>query len=211
MDTNSIPPITYDYSGLIASDTEPQFSQQTGLLETDLKHLIPRLEEVRREMRWNLDLYGRGESVPKEKQPFDAGFVMLPEVLLGQDRKILEEMIAVADRLAKEVDRVIVLGIGGSYMGARALMEACCHPYHNELLRKRRGGRPRIYFEGNNVDNDAVQGLLDLVEGDDDWAIVPISKSGGTLEPAVAFRIILEALRKSCKATRKNSAGESCP
>ena len=112
---------------------------------------------------------------------------------------MLDEIIAAADRLAKEVDRVIVLGIGGSYMGARALMEACCHPYHNELLRKRRGGRPRIYFEGNNVDNDAVQGLLDLVEGDDDWAIVVISKSGGTLEPAVAFRVFLEALRKSCK------------
>ena len=123
----------------------------------------------------------------------------LPEQFLDQDRQLLDEIIATADRLAKDVDRVIVLGIGGSYMGARALMEACCHPYHNELLRKRRGGRPRIYFEGNNVDNDAVQGLLDLVEGDDDWAIVVISKSGGTLEPAVAFRVFLEALRKSCK------------
>jgi glucose-6-phosphate isomerase len=88
-------------------------------------------------------------------------------------------------------------------MGARALMEGCCHPYHNELARKRRGGRPRIYFEGNNVDNDAVQSLLDLVEGDDDWAIIVISKSGGTLETAVAFRVFFEALKKSCKGDQE--------
>ena len=93
---------------------------------------------------------------------------------------------------------MVVLGIGGSYMGARALFEACCHPYHNELPRAARSGRPRIYFEGNNVDNDAVAGLLDVLAGDDRWAIVVISKSGGTLETAVGFRIFLDALRKSC-------------
>ncbi len=121
---------------------------------------------------------------------------------MEQDRQLLDRIIATADGLAKDVDRVIVLGIGGSYMGARALMEACCHPYHNELLRKRRGGRPRIYFEGNNVDNDAVQGLLDLVEGDDDWAIVVISKSGETLEPAVAFRVFAGSLAKIVQRRR---------
>ena len=93
---------------------------------------------------------------------------------------------------------MVVLGIGGSYMGARALFEACCHPYHNELSREARNGRPRIYFEGNNVDNDAVAGLLDVLAGDDRWAIVVISKSGGTLETAVGFRIFLDALKKSC-------------
>ncbi len=92
----------------------------------------------------------------------------------------------------------MVLGIGGSYMGARAMFEACCHPYHNELPRPARRDRPRIYFEGNNVDNDSVRGLLDLLEGDDRWAILVISKSGGTLEPAAALRVFLDALRKSC-------------
>ena len=131
-------------------------------------------------------------------QPLDAAFFDLPERLLTEERPLLDRITAVGDRLANEVDRVVVLGIGGSYMGARALFEACCHPYHNEISRQRRGGRPRIYFEGNNVDNDAVQGLLDLVEGSDDWGIIVISKSGGTLETAVAFRIFFEALRKSC-------------
>ncbi|MCA9222529.1 MAG: glucose-6-phosphate isomerase, partial [Planctomycetales bacterium] len=92
--------------------------------------------------------------------------------------------------------------IGGSYMGARALMDACCQPYFNELSRAERGGRPRMYFEGNNVDNDATSGLLKLLGRsgttvDSRWAIVVISKSGGTLETAVAFRHFLAALQES--------------
>ena len=138
----------------------------------------------------------RAALLPEEMQPLDAAFFDLPERLLDEERPLLDQIMAAGDRLAKEVDRVVVLGIGGSYMGARALFEACCHPYHNEISRQRRGGRPRIYFEGNNVDNDAVQGLLDLVEGTDDWGIIVISKSGGTLETAVAFRIFLDALRQ---------------
>ena len=87
------------------------------------------------------------------------------------------------------------------------MMEACCHPYHNELARSARGERPRMYFEGNNVDNDASQGLLDLLgghesSGDDPWAIIVISKSGGTLETAVAFRQFLRTLGESCGNAR---------
>lgn len=191
-------PIAYDYSGLIAPQDAPQLIQQTGLVDADLKWLVPRLASVRQQVLDNLSLYERGGVVPDEMQPLDAGFIGLPERLLDKDRPLLDRITAAGDRLAKEVDRVLVLGIGGSYMGARALFEACCHPYHNEISRNRRGGRPRIYFEGNNADNDAVQGLLDLVEGSDDWGIIVISKSGGTLETAVAFRVFLDALRKSC-------------
>ncbi|MEK6237698.1 MAG: glucose-6-phosphate isomerase, partial [Planctomycetales bacterium] len=115
--------------------------------------------------------------------------------------------------LADTVDRVIVLGIGGSYMGARSLFEALCHPYHNELPRGARGKRPRVYFEGNNVDNDSTQGLLDLLgrekeaaSTDEKWAINVISKSGGTLETAVAFRQLLAALRQSCGRDPKQVA-----
>jgi glucose-6-phosphate isomerase len=98
---------------------------------------------------------------------------------------------------------VVVLGIGGSYMGARALMEACCHPYQNELSRGERGGWPRIYFEGNNVDNDATQGLLDVLgrgpakSVEEHWGLVVISKSGGTLETAAATRQFISVLRQT--------------
>ncbi len=192
-------PIVYDYSGLIAPKDAPQVERYTGITEAELKWLAPRLSSARQEIFDNLGLYSSGAALPEEMQPMDAAFFDLPERLLDEDRDLLDRIIAAGDRLAKEVDRVLVLGIGGSYMGARALFEACCHPYHNEISRQRRGGRPRIYFEGNNVDNDAVQGLLDLVEGADDWGIVVISKSGGTLETAVAFRVFFEALKKSCK------------
>ncbi len=92
-------------------------------------------------------------------------------------------------------------------------MEACCHPYHNELSRGQRGGRPRMYFEGNNVDNDAVQGLLDLLRSgdwsrgvDERWALIVISKSGGTLETAAAFRLFLSALQDACGADQETIA-----
>jgi glucose-6-phosphate isomerase len=191
-------PIAYDYSALIAPQDAPPLVQQTGLVDADLKWLAARLGSVRQQVLDNLALYERGGHVPAEMQPLDAGFITLPERLLNQERPLLDRIEAAGNRLAKEVDRVLVLGIGGSYMGAKALFDACCHPYHNEISRKRRGGCPRIYFEGNNADNDAVQGLLDLVEGSDDWGIIVISKSGGTLETAVAFRVFLEALRKAC-------------
>ena len=190
--------ITYDYSELLAAEDAPALQRDTGILPSDLYWLVPRLEAARKEVLDDTAAWNSGAPVAKEKQPLDAGFFELPERLLRTDRAVVDRVVAVADRLAGEVDRVVVLGIGGSYMGARALMEACCHPYHNELPRQRRNGRPRMYFEGNNVDNDAVCGLLDLLEGADDWALVVISKSGGTLETAAAFRIFFQALKHVC-------------
>jgi glucose-6-phosphate isomerase len=95
------------------------------------------------------------------------------------------------------VDRVVVLGIGGSYLGARALFEALCNSYHNEMTPESRLGVPRIYFEGNNVDNDALADLLELLQNtcvdpelrEERWGVIVISKSGGTLETAAALRV----------------------
>jgi len=183
--------------------------QPGGLSPNDLTALAPKLQAARDEVLADAELWASGKPVPREKEPLDAGFHYLPERLLADlaDNGAASELgriRATADRIANEVDRFVLLGIGGSYMGARALLEACCHPYHNEQSRDARGGRPRIAFEGNNVDNDAVQGLMDLLGRgrqaksiDDRWAIVVISKSGGTLETAVAFRKFLALLRDS--------------
>lgn len=185
---------------------ESVFLPETGLARDDLQKLAPRLESARREVLEDIGLWQQGR-VPKDKEPLDAGFIELPERLLNEYRERRAEselgrILATARRLAERVDRVVVLGIGGSYMGARALMEACCHPYHNELSRAERGGWPRMYFEGNNVDNDASQALMDLLgrgpaaaDVEHRWALVPISKSGGTLETAVATRQFLALLR----------------
>lgn len=181
------------------------------------------MEAARAEVLSDVALWNSGEEVPKEKDPLDAGFIELPERLLDEYRKKgdsseLGQIIACGNRLAEIVDRVVVLGIGGSYMGARALMEGIGHPYHNELARSQRNGRPRLYFEGNNVDNDAAQGLLDVLGRDqvatgvdDAWAIAVISKSGGTLETAVSFRRFLAALKVSCSGDAKRVANHVVP
>jgi len=198
---------------LIAYDPSGVLLPEHGLSSEDLPALTSKLEAARAEVVADGQLWLEGGAVPTEKEPLDAGFYELPERLLAEYREKgaeseVGQIQATADRLAAAVDRVVVLGIGGSYMGARALMEACCHPYHNELPRAARNGRPRISYEGNNVDNDAMQGLFDLLgsETESTWGIAVISKSGGTLETAAAFRILLGKLRDACGGDAKRLA-----
>ena len=188
---SQIRPIQFDPQGSFVSD------------HAQLPTIYSRLEAVREEiLKVDLQLFADG-NVPSKKQPLDAGFIEMPERILEDyrtngDKSELGRILLTAKRIQESVDRVVVLGIGGSYMGARALMECCCQPYFNEYSRAERGGRPRMYFEGNNVDNDWSQGLLQLLRTDPDpWGIVVISKSGGTLETAVAFRQFLSALKAS--------------
>ena len=175
-----------------------------GLAEGDLAAIADKLEAARGEVQFDAVAWSSGEEVPPEKQPLDAGFHMMPNRLLAElsskgNASEVARLKATADRIAGLADRVLVLGIGGSYMGARALLEALCHPYYNEASKEQRGDRPRISFEGNNVDNDAVQGLIDLVRAEGDkWAMTVISKSGGTLETAAATRIFLRELACAC-------------
>ena len=192
-----IPPIRYDASAAMIPGN--------GVSASDLAWLSRRLEAARNEVLDDLALWQSGDEVPKEKVPLDAGFIDMPERLLEEyakkgERSQLARIQAAATHLSSQVDRVVVLGIGGSYMGARALFEACCHPYHNELDRMHRRMQPRMYFQGNNVDNDALAGLLELlgVRSHERWGIIVISKSGGTLETAAAFRFFLDALRQAC-------------
>ncbi len=193
--------LRYETAGIEISPERPAIERETGVVTEDLKWLWPRLLACRDEVLEEVEIKKRGDEVPKEKEPLDSRFIDLPERLLGTERAVLEHIRQTSERFAADLERVVVLGIGGSYMGARALFEACCHPYHNELSRSQRGNRPRLYFEGNNVDNDAVLGLLELLQSEPtaDWGIVVISKSGSTLETAVAFRVFVEALKKHCQ------------
>ena len=195
---------------LISYDPAGVFLPEHGLAPDALDGIAGNLQAARDEILADAQIWIDGGDVLPEKAPLDAGFHQLPERLLTEYRELgdkseLGRIKTTADQLATVVDRVVVLGIGGSYMGARALLEALCHPYYNEVSREIRGGRPRISFEGNNVDNDAMQGLIDLLgrgqvadSVDDRWAIVVISKSGGTLETAASFRVLLDQLRSSC-------------
>jgi glucose-6-phosphate isomerase len=185
--------ITYDPNGV--------FLPSGGISPDDLSKLMPRLTGARDEVLAGVRLWESRGPVPKEKEPLDAGFFGMPDRLLAEfaERGAESEVGRInlaAERLSNAVDSVVVLGIGGSYMGSRALMEALCHEYYNEVAAPMRHGRPRMYFEGNNVDNDALLDLIRLLESRGDrWGIVVISKSGGTLETAVAFRVLLRELR----------------
>jgi len=208
---SKIKPISYSWDGCLLSEN--------GITNEQIQELYPRLQEIRKEIfESELPLFHQGGEIPTAMNPLDAGFIDLPERLLeeydtNRDSSQLNRILDVAKRLRDSVDRVVVLGIGGSYMGARAIMECCCHPYHNLLTRAQRGGRPKIFFEGNNVDNDHSQALIDLLRSsssgqnssdqalcdspDGRWGLVVISKSGGTMETAVAFRQFLRELESS--------------
>ncbi len=196
--------ISFDYTGSLLAET--------GISQSQLDGLAGVLQDIRDQLyQRDLPSFHGGRETDGQRLPLDAGFMDLPDRLLQdydghRDASELGRILAASKRIRDRVDRVVVLGIGGSYMGARALMDACCEPYYNELSRADRGGRPRIYFEGNNVDNDALQGLLHLLRqtGNDPcgnrWAIVVISKSGGTIETATAFRIFLRELESQLGA-----------
>ena len=177
--------------------------------ETTRQSISPALDAARREVLADVELMQAGANVPSDKQPLDAGFIELPAQLLsdagGRNRKqsLVKRIEVAASRMRRQVDRLVLLGIGGSYMGLRALFESLCPPYFNELPRKLRGG-PRLYYEGENLDNDSARALLELLQSEctkpqrlaHRWGIVVISKSGGTLETAAAFRLFRSALEQ---------------
>lgn len=167
------------------------------------------LGAARHEVLSDVELWQSGGEVPPEKDPLDAGFIQWPEELLadmneqGADSLICR-IEACAARLRDTADSVVVLGIGGSYMGMRAMFEALNSRVHNELSREERNGVPRIYFDGWNVDTDHQRALLELLERraeqgsgpESRTAVIVISKSGGTLETAAAFRLYRDMLER---------------
>jgi glucose-6-phosphate isomerase len=195
--------ISYDYQSLLVPPLEEwtpaaELRTQNLLQPARLKELEPRLLQVRSKIATDREL----KAPPPEIAPLDAGFIDLPQKTLDQYRRqgetsVLGRVLGLSGRLRDEVGRVVVLGVGGSYLGGRALFEALRSAHHNELPAKDRQQNPRIYFEGNNVDNDALQELLDLLQvtcvepdnRDERWGVVVISKSGATLETATAYRV----------------------
>ena len=116
------------------------------------------------------------------------GWMDLP---VNYDRDEFAAIQAAAEKIKKSCDIFIVIGIGGSYLGARAVIEFLKSPLYNNLPKN----TPDIYFSGNSISASAMQELLTLCEGKD-VCINVISKSGTTTEPAVAFRIFRGLLEK---------------
>ena len=116
------------------------------------------------------------------------GWVDLPE---HYDRAEFARIQAAAKKIQANSKALVVIGIGGSYLGARAVLELLKSPNYNALPKD----TPDIYFADNGISGEALSELLTMI-GDRDFSVNVISKSGTTTEPAIAFRIFKELLEK---------------
>ena len=117
------------------------------------------------------------------------GWLHLPT---NYDKKEFARIKKAAKKIKKESDILVVIGIGGSYLGARAVIESLTSTFNNMLTTKERK-YPQILFAGNNLSPNYINELIEYI-GDKDFSVNVISKSGTTTEPAIAFRIFREIL-----------------
>lgn len=115
------------------------------------------------------------------------GWIDLP---VDYDKDEFERIKKAAEKIQNNSDVLIVIGIGGSYLGARACIDALSHTFYNALSKEQRK-TPEIYYVGNNISGTYLKDLLDVCEGKE-VSVNVISKSGTTTEPAIAFRVFKE-------------------
>ena len=117
------------------------------------------------------------------------GWIDLP---VDYDKEEFARIKKAAEKIRQDSEVLLVIGIGGSYLGARAAIEFLGHSFYNVVDKSIRKG-PEIYFLGNSISSTYLKHLMDVV-GDRDFSINIISKSGTTTEPAIAFRIFKEKM-----------------
>ena len=117
------------------------------------------------------------------------GWIDLP---VDYDKDEFNRIKSAAEKIKSDSDVLLVIGIGGSYPGARAAIEFLRHNFYN-MVDKSVRKTPEIYFVGNNISSTYVKHLMDVI-GDRDFSINIISKSGTTTEPAIAFRVFKKML-----------------
>lgn len=112
------------------------------------------------------------------------GWIDLPE---NYDKEEFIRIQKAAKKIQSDSEVLLVIGIGGSYLGARAAIEFLRHSFYNVVSKETRK-TPEIYFVGNSISSSYLKDLIDVI-GDRDFSINMISKSGTTTEPAIAFRV----------------------
>ena len=119
------------------------------------------------------------------------GWIDLP---VNYDKEEFARIKKAAAKIQSDSEVLLVIGIGGSYLGARAAIEFLRHSFYNVVSKEVRK-TPEIYFVGNSISSTYIRHLMDVV-GDRDFSINMISKSGTTTEPAIAFRVFKEMMEK---------------
>ena len=119
------------------------------------------------------------------------GWLDLP---VDYDKEEFARIKKAAAKIQGDSEVLVVIGIGGSYLGARAAIEFLRHGFYNNVAKELRKG-PEIYYAGNSISSSYLAGLIEVI-GDRDFSVNVISKSGTTTEPAIAFRVFKELLEK---------------
>ncbi len=164
--------ISFDFNNMFSSS----IGTKHGITKEDLKRWTPVAEKAQEKIK---------DTIKNRENRIKIG---LEWIELGcHDPSVVEKIMKTADYICKNFKNVISLGIGGSYLGLKAAQDALASPYYNEFdsLRK---GRPKIYFEGNNLDPTTIGSLLKNLDPRE-TCITVISKSGETTETKVAFDI----------------------
>ena len=158
-------------------------------LSLDLKNIMPFVSEE--ELRAELQRARAAQQILLSKTGEGADFLGWIDLPVDMNEEVVTKIALAAKKIQKQSEVLLVIGIGGSYLGARAAIEFLRSPNYN-LMKK---DTPDIYFVGNNLSSDAVNQIITLI-GERDFSINVISKSGTTTEPAVAFRIFKKLIEK---------------
>lgn len=161
--------VTFDYSKAYSFISEEEVSYMSKLVKNAKEQLVSK--------------EGAGNDF--------LGWIDLP---IDYDKDEFARIERAAKQIQSDSEVLIVIGIGGSYLGARAAIEFLRHGFYNNVPKEIRK-TPEIYYAGNSISGNYLKGLLDVV-GDRDFSVNVISKSGTTTEPAIAFRIFKEKLEK---------------
>lgn len=118
------------------------------------------------------------------------GWLDLPS---NYDKEEFARIKKAAEKIREDSEVFVAIGIGGSYLGARAAIDFLNNTFYNMLTKEQRNGAPQVIFAGNSISSTYLADVLNLI-GDRDFSINVISKSGTTTEPAIAFRVLKEKL-----------------
>ena len=162
------------------------------MLKVDFKRLEGFVEEY--ELKYMDHLVKASHDMLYEKKGPGNDFLGWMDLPENYDKKEYDRILKASEKIKNDSDVLIVIGIGGSYLGAKAAIEMLTHTFYNELPKEKRN-TPEVYFLGQNISGDYLNHLLELIE-DKDVSVNVISKSGTTTEPAVAFRVMKEYLEE---------------
>ena len=157
-------------------------------LKLDLSYSNIKQEDIMKYSNKVENIHTELHEKSKDENEF-LGWLDLPT---DYDKKEVEKIKKCAKKIQKDSEILVVIGIGGSYLGARAVIEALTSTFYN-LLSKEQRKNPQILYVGNNLNPNYLNDLLELI-GNRDLSVNVISKSGTTTEPAIAFRIFRELL-----------------